>query len=199
TNTARASSTTADPSGGNNNAAATATVGSRVADLGITKTAVTVDDPVAGATVAAGGQITYTITATNAGPSDAPSPVVSDTIPPGTTHAAAHTDRSIATRPVTATIAPGAFLSYTITATNGGPSAVTTTVVSDSVPAGTTYRSVTPPAGWTCDQLAGDISCTIGSLAPGASAAFVLEVQVNSSTTDSVTNTAAIATDSGTD
>ena len=76
TNTATVSSSTADPSAANNSASAQTTV-SASADLGITKTGST--------TVVAGNNVTYTITVTNAGPSDAASVSVADTTPAGLT------------------------------------------------------------------------------------------------------------------
>src|SRR5205085_1145497 len=124
TNTARVFNTPAiDPVPANNNAIATATVGGRVADLGITKTASTATDA-SGATVDAGGFITYTITATNAGPSNAPLSTVSDTLP-----------------------------------------------------SGTTLRSVTAPGGFSCTPAGGDVPCA-GSLSAGASAVFTVVASV---------------------
>src|SRR5439155_16427685 len=86
TNTARVFNTPAiDPAPDNNSATATATLGARVADLGVTKTASTAADS-SGANVINGTEITYTIAATNNGPSDATGTVsVSDTIPAHTT------------------------------------------------------------------------------------------------------------------
>jgi uncharacterized repeat protein (TIGR01451 family) len=72
-NTATVSSAITDPDPANNSATDTDTLTPQ-ADLGITKT-----DGVTSAT--AGGSVTYTITASNAGPSDAPSAMVADTLP----------------------------------------------------------------------------------------------------------------------
>ncbi|MBK5258594.1 MAG: ExeM/NucH family extracellular endonuclease [Thermoanaerobaculia bacterium] len=78
TNTATASSSTSDPNPGNESGTATTTVGVGSADLSVTK--VDTPDP-----VNAGSNLTYTITVTNAGPSDATTATLSDTIPSGTT------------------------------------------------------------------------------------------------------------------
>ena len=72
-NTATVSSSIADPTPGNNSATDTDTLTPQ-ADLSITKT-----DGVA--TVVAGGSTIYTITASNAGPSNAPGSTVADTFP----------------------------------------------------------------------------------------------------------------------
>jgi uncharacterized repeat protein (TIGR01451 family) len=66
-----------DPAPGNNSATDTDTVGAQQADLQVTK--VDTPDP-----VVPGGNITYTITVTNAGPSSAANVVLSDTLQPGT-------------------------------------------------------------------------------------------------------------------
>ena len=76
TNTAAISSTTPDPSPGNNSDTADTTVTSS-ADLSVTKTGP--------ATVTAGGTITYTVDAANAGPSSAANVSLVDTLPAGVT------------------------------------------------------------------------------------------------------------------
>ena len=73
-NTVTASSATTDPQEGNNTATATTSLGGPVTDLGITKTnGVT--------TVVPGQTVTYTITVTNAGPTDAVGAHVTDVFP----------------------------------------------------------------------------------------------------------------------
>lgn len=72
-NTATVSSSITDPTPGNNSATDTDTL-TRQADVSITNT----DGQT---TVAAGGHTTYTITASNAGPSNAPGTTVADTFP----------------------------------------------------------------------------------------------------------------------
>jgi uncharacterized repeat protein (TIGR01451 family) len=85
-------------------------------------------------------------------------------------------------------VAIGNDITYTITITNGGPDVATSTVLSDTVPTNTTFRSITPPAGWTCPTQpaaggTGAISCTNPSFGVG-SAIFTLVVRVNISVTD---------------
>ena len=77
-NTATVTSTTSDGMPGNESGTASTTVAAS-ADLSVTK--VDTPDP-----VTAGNDITYTITVTNAGPSDAASVVLSDTLPVGATY-----------------------------------------------------------------------------------------------------------------
>jgi uncharacterized repeat protein (TIGR01451 family)/CSLREA domain-containing protein len=83
-------------------------------------------------------------------------------------------------------VAPGENLTYTITVTSAGPSDAQNVTLSDAVPANTTFVSFTqtagpaftltpPPAGG-----AQNVTASISTLAAGASATFVLVVQVDS-------------------
>ena len=82
--------------------------------------------------------------------------------------------------PVTA----GTNLTYTITVVNQGPSNAASVSLSDTLPAGTTFVSLSSPGGWTCATpmvgAGGMVSCSIASLAPGG-AVFTLTVQVDGS------------------
>jgi uncharacterized repeat protein (TIGR01451 family) len=79
-NTASAASATSDPNAANNDGVATSTV-TASADLSVTLT--DAPDP-----VSAGANLTYTITAANAGPSNAAAATLSDTLPAGTSFVA---------------------------------------------------------------------------------------------------------------
>lgn len=88
---------------------------------------------------------------------------------------------------VTKTDAPdpviaGTNLAYTVTVANVGPDAAATASWSDTLPAGTTFVSLTAPGGWSCSTPAvgagGAVSCSIASL-PVGSAVFTLTVQVD--------------------
>lgn len=74
-------------------------------------------------------------------------------------------------------------LTYTLTASNNGGTDLEQAVVSDTLPAGTTFVSLTPPAGWTCSQPAvgsgGAVSCSAAPFAPGG-AVFTLVVKAGS-------------------
>jgi uncharacterized repeat protein (TIGR01451 family) len=80
-------------------------------------------------------------------------------------------------------------LTYTITVTNNGPSAATGVTVSDTLPPGETFVSVTPSQG-SCTGTSA-ISCALGSLANGASATVTLVVTPTQ--TGGISNTASVA------
>lgn len=80
-------------------------------------------------------------------------------------------------------------VTYTLTATNNGPSAATGVAISDPVPANSTF--VSADAG--CTLSAGTVTCTIGNLAAGASQTFHVTVQAG--TGSSITNTASVGGD----
>lgn len=75
-------------------------------------------------------------------------------------------------------------LTYTITVVNGGPGDASTVLLTDALPAGVTFQSLSAPVGWTCTTPAvgdaGEVSCSIPSLAPG-NAVFTLVVHVDAS------------------
>ena len=98
--------------------------------------------------------------------------------------------------PVTA----GAELVYTITVTNDGPDAASFVNLVDSVPSGTTFVSLSEPAGWSCLTPApgdvGDVLCSIASLDEG-SAVFTLTVAVDAGTEGTeISNSATVSSSS---
>ena len=75
-------------------------------------------------------------------------------------------------------------ITYTVVVTNNGPSVASTVVFSENIPANTSLVSVNQTGGtggWSCTS--GVISCSISSLAVGASTTFTVVVKVNSATT----------------
>src|SRR6185295_13705453 len=93
---------------------------------------------------------------------------------------------------------PGTNLSYTITLTNNGPGPALNVMLSDSVPANTTFVSLTSPAGWTSTTPplggTGAITATNPSVAAGQVSTFTLVVRVNNNPTAlTLTNTASVS------
>jgi uncharacterized repeat protein (TIGR01451 family) len=78
------------------------------------------------------------------------------------------------------TVSPGALLTYQITANNEGPSDAANAVVSDPLPAETTFESLDAPADWSCTTPAvgagGTIWCS-HPLMPVGSPVFTLTVR----------------------
>jgi uncharacterized repeat protein (TIGR01451 family) len=89
-----------------------------------------------------------------------------------------------------ATALAGSVISYTITVTNGGPNPAISATLTDAIPAGTTFASLTPAPGWSCTNSAGIITCTEASVPLGAS---VFTLNVNGPASGSVSNTATVS------
>ena len=93
------------------------------------------------------------------------------------------------------TVNPGEDLTYTIQLTNSGPDSAQNATLDDNIPAGTTFVSLSAPAGWSCTTpTAGDVgavNCSNANFAMG-SATFTLVVKVDQSATPGtfITNTA---------
>jgi uncharacterized repeat protein (TIGR01451 family) len=88
-----------------------------------------------------------------------------------------------------ALVTEGHNATYTLTATNLGPTTATGVTVTDPVPANSTFVSAS--AG--CAQAAGLITCTAGTLAPGGSQAFTITLFAGSGA--SIVNIATVAGD----
>lgn len=267
TNTATASTDSFDTAPSNDSASAMTTVVAS-ADVAIVKSGPT--------TVAAGNTLSYMLTVSNAGPSDAASVSLSDVLPAGTTfvslsqtsgptfacttgatvtcniatlaagssavftlvvrsasstasgsaisntatvatttsdpNAANNSSTSTATTTVSADLAltksgpgvasAGTDIAYALTAHDNGPSDAVTVALTDPLPSGTTFASLTQTSGpaFTCATPApgasGTVTCTIASFAAGATAAFNLVVHVLPTAVGSVANTASIASPS---
>jgi len=83
----------------------------------------------------------------------------------------------------------GGNLNYTIIVANNGPGAASSVVMTDVLPAGTTFVSATPSQG-SCSG-ASTVSCSLGTLANGGSAMISLVVKAPS-TPGAVSNTATV-------
>jgi uncharacterized repeat protein (TIGR01451 family) len=88
---------------------------------------------------------------------------------------------------------PGTIVDFTTTVRNQGPDAATNTIITDTLPTGTTFVSAAPSAG-TCTFAAGVVSCAVGTLAPSAIVTVTVRVQLPAGP-GSFTNTASAASD----
>lgn len=91
----------------------------------------------------------------------------------------------------------GTNLTYAIAVTNTGATATNVTM-SDPLPAGTTFQSITSPSGWTCTTPAvgsnGTVSCNATSLAVGTSNfTVVVRVAPNTANNSNLSNTATVS------
>ncbi len=94
-------------------------------------------------------------------------------------------------------VVAGSNITYTITVTNAGPGAASNSSLSDATPAGTTFVSVTPGAGWSCPPLpvggTGTQICTNPSVPVGTSTiTLVLNVTAATPNGTIITNTASV-------
>ena len=130
-NTATAASATADPTPGNNSATDTDTLTPEV-DLGVVKVE-SIDPVIAGS---ATGNLTYTITVSNAGPSTATAVTVSETmtLPAGVTLVSVTPSQGTFVAPIwtLGTLAPSASATLTVVLTASASTAAGTDVVCDT-------------------------------------------------------------------
>ena len=91
-------------------------------------------------------------------------------------------------------VVAGTGFSYTVTVSNAGPSDAASVSLTDVLPAGVVYVSATPDQG-SCSELAGTVTCSLGTIADGASVDVVIAVTVPADTAaGSITNNASVAT-----
>ena len=92
------------------------------------------------------------------------------------------------------TIAPGGQLTYTIVVTNNGPSIASTVAFTDTLPSGVTFSSGSKNVGdGTVQHSSGTVTASLGDIAPNATATITLIVDVDSSTTGNLSNTASVS------
>ncbi len=109
------------------------------------------------------------------------------------TMVAGSADVAITKVPSPNTFSAGQAASYTLTATNNGPSYAQAVTVTDALPGGLTFSSAVPSQGIPCTQAAGTVTCHLGPLPAGAKATVIINVTVGPSTSEAVTNTATVA------
>ena len=147
---------------------------------------------------AAGAIITNTATASSATPDPAPA----NNSATDTTTVERSSDLTVTKNDSPDPVLAGTTLAYTVTVTNNGPSAAPAVTLSDTVPANTTFVSVTAPAGWTTTTPAvggtGAVTSVRSTLAIGSPQVFTLVVRVNADVAAGTTlsNTATVNTTS---
>lgn len=114
-----------------------------------------------------------------------------------TTIVSASADLSITKSDSPDPVLAGDDLTYTITVANGGPSTATDVVVTDELPAGTTFVEGVDGNGATACTLvqAGTVVCDLGTMEPGQTTTVYLTVTVDPSLPDDAVlqNTASVA------
>ncbi len=92
-----------------------------------------------------------------------------------------------------ATVTAGGEIDYTVDAANAGPTAAINVSVTDTLPAGVTFVSVTPSnGGWTCTNNGNiSVTCDRANWASGATTTFTIIVRAPAQAT-TLTNTVAI-------
>ncbi len=89
-------------------------------------------------------------------------------------------------------VTAGTDLDYTLTVINNGPSDAANVVVSDPLPAGTTFVSTAAPCGYNAPTTT--VICALGTLTPGQQRVLTLRVHVDPGATGTVVNTATVTT-----
>ena len=87
----------------------------------------------------------------------------------------------------------GGNLTYTVTVTNNGPGDALDVVLTDALPAGSTFVSASPGAP-TCTPAGGVVTCNLGAVANGASE--IVTIVVTHDTAEIITNTASVTSTS---
>jgi uncharacterized repeat protein (TIGR01451 family) len=100
-------------------------------------------------------------------------------------------------------VVAGQTITYTISVVNAGPGAALSAALSDTIPAGVAFQSLSPAAGWTCPTVpavggTGAISCLTGSIPPNTTAPFTLTVLVPVATIGGTTVANTVNVSSGT-
>ena len=86
----------------------------------------------------------------------------------------------------------GELLTYTLTATNGGPSSAAGVTLVDTLPGDATFESATPTQG-SCSESGGTVTCQLGTVANGNTA--TVEIKVRPQSGGTITNEAGVSSD----
>ncbi len=88
-------------------------------------------------------------------------------------------------------VAAGRILTYTITVMNAGPAPAESVVLTDTLPAGTTFQAVSAPLGWSCNTPPvggnGAVVCASPGVQAVTAATLLLSVNVNAGATPGAT------------
>jgi uncharacterized repeat protein (TIGR01451 family) len=160
------------PPPGGSGGTVTCSIGTLPVGSAVFSLSVTVDPSVPVGTVLSN---TATLTSTT------PDPDTGDLTATETTTVGTSADLSVTKDDAADPVFPGDDLAYTITVANAGPSNAEAVTLTDPLPAGTTFVSLSSPVGWSCGTPpvggSGALSCSILSLGVG-SGAFTLTVNV---------------------
>jgi uncharacterized repeat protein (TIGR01451 family) len=99
-------------------------------------------------------------------------------------------DLSLGKTPDSTAVDQGGTITYTLAAHNAGPGIARNAVITDQVPAGTTFASASG-----CAESAGTVTCPLGDLGSGADATRTVTVTVGDDTTGTITNAATVTSD----
>ncbi len=138
-------------------------------------------------TVASAATGSLTNTATVA--SDVTDPDTSDNTATETTSVVTSADLRIAKTDSPDPVRLGGTVTYTVTVTNDGPSDATGVVVTDTLPAGVVQARTSGCA----EDDRGTPTCTLGTIAAGASKSYTITARVTGNTTRVLVNTASVS------
>ena len=133
------------------------------------------------------GSITNTATVSG----DQPDPNLSNNTSTVTTPIVQSVDLALVKTASPNPVQPGQQLTYTLTATNNGPSNATGVSIVDTLPAGTYYYSASGQSSATIVNQT--LTLNAGNLAVGASSTINVVVVVRSTATGTITNTASVS------
>jgi uncharacterized repeat protein (TIGR01451 family) len=110
-------------------------------------------------------------------------------------------DLSITKTAMQSAVYPGDTITYEIVVSNAGPDAADNVIMTDPLPANTTFVSISEPAGFDCDTPAvgagGIVTCTAASLAASTDATFTLVIRLDEDAAQGtlITNSASVTGD----
>ena len=108
------------------------------------------------------------------------------------------TDLALSDQASPLTVEAGNYVTFSHTIVNNGPSSSGTVTFTDTLPAGTTYQSVSAPPGWSCSGT-GPVTCMGSALASGAAVTIQVTSLVPTATANGtvLTDSATVANSTG--